>query len=239
MSTRHVPVTTILASGLLATTLLATTSCAGPELCEVAREHVEACAGPEEAADFATTCTDASAQRTIDTPCETPTAAPDKVDGWLTVKTVVDESAVIASPIEDVWARISDHASTHTWITDAQVTLGTRAPGDNPNGVGAVRIVKFPRSDNFGWKFARLDEQIMAFDPPRSFSYKIIKGLPGLADHLGTLTLEPIDAGSCKLTWHVDFTFSFWPKWYARKFTSQFAEVLRTGIANLAEQERG
>jgi len=132
-----------------------------------------------------------------------------------------------------VWERISDHARTHTWVREASVSLLT--PGaTTPNGTGAVREVSFP--DRRMW--TTIQERITAFEPPRTFSYAIIAGMPGIRDHLGTLTVEPLGRGRCRLTWHVDFEFSRWHPmgWIAGSFVKVFTGVLQTALDELARQ---
>jgi Polyketide cyclase / dehydrase and lipid transport len=69
---------------------------------------------------------------------------------------------------------------------------------------------------------------------------KVIAGMPGIRDYLGTLTVEPVDAERSTLTWHVDFEFSRWHPmgWIAGPFTRTFDGVLFAALDELARQMR-
>jgi Polyketide cyclase / dehydrase and lipid transport len=141
----------------------------------------------------------------------------------------------IPAPAQAVWDRISNHAETHTWILAARVRL--LSPGEpSPNGVGAIREVSFP--DRALW--STIKERVTAFQAPSTFSYTIIAGMPGIRDHLGTLTVEPIDADQSTLTWHVDFEFSRRHPmgWIAGPFTRTFGGVLDAALDELVRQMR-
>ncbi|HKE17900.1 MAG TPA: SRPBCC family protein [Kofleriaceae bacterium] len=139
----------------------------------------------------------------------------------------------IDAPAQAVWDRVSNHADTHTWVRAARVRV--LAPGDPaPNGLGAVREVSFPGKRL--WTTIR--ERVTRFEPPRAFSYTITDGMPGLRDHLGTLTVEPLGPARSRLVWHVDFAFSPWHpmRWFARPFTRTFGRVLDDALAEIARQ---
>lgn len=139
----------------------------------------------------------------------------------------------IAAPAEAVWDRVSNHSETHTWVLPARVRL--LSPGDpGPNGLGAIREVSFP--DRALW--TTILETVTRFEPPRTFSYTITRGMPGLRDHLGTLAVEPLGSDRSRLTWHVDFVFSPWHPmgWFARPFTRTFGRVLDEALAEIARQ---
>jgi uncharacterized protein YndB with AHSA1/START domain len=141
----------------------------------------------------------------------------------------------IEAAAEAVFRRISDHAETHTWVKPARVrVLSAGAPA--PNGLGAVREVAFP--EQRFW--SAIKERVTAFEPPRTFSYKITEGMPGLKDHLGTLTVEPLGPGRSRLSWRVDFVFSRWHPigWIAGRFTRTFRGVLDSALGELARQMR-
>jgi Polyketide cyclase / dehydrase and lipid transport len=141
----------------------------------------------------------------------------------------------IDAPAQAVWERVSDHANTHTWVLVARVRLLT--PGvPPPNGLGAVREVAFPERR----MWTTIQERVTAFDAPRSFSYTIIKGMPGLRDHIGSLTVEPLGEDRSRLTWHVDFVFARWHPmgWIAGSFSKAFGLVLQAAIHELGRQMR-
>jgi hypothetical protein len=139
----------------------------------------------------------------------------------------------IAAPAEDVWNRVSNHAETHTWVCEARVRVLSPGQG-NPNGLGAVREVSFP--DRPLW--STIEERVTLFEAPRTFSYKITRGMPGIRDHLGTLTVESLGPDRSKLVWHIDFEFSRWHPlgWFAGPFTRTFQGVLEQALSELSSQ---
>jgi carbon monoxide dehydrogenase subunit G len=106
----------------------------------------------------------------------------------------------IAAPAEVVWARVSDHEATPSWIPQVK-RVRLERDGEVHNGKGAIRVVAFrPRL----WTAAR--EEIVRFEPPRLFEYVVRAGMPALRHHLGHVEVEPRGGGS-RLRWDVDFTF--------------------------------
>jgi Polyketide cyclase / dehydrase and lipid transport len=65
-----------------------------------------------------------------------------------------------------------------------------------PNGVGAIRVVSSVGPP--------LREEVISYERPSRFSYKVISGAP-IRDHLGTVLLEPASAGT-KVTYAVKMT---------------------------------
>jgi len=56
-----------------------------------------------------------------------------------------------------------------------------------PNGVGAIRVLSSVGPP--------LREEVIAFQPPSRFSYKLLSGAP-VRDHVGTVVLEPVGSGT-------------------------------------------
>ncbi len=142
----------------------------------------------------------------------------------------------LSASAQAIWDRISNHAETHTWVLPARVRILIEGEPP-PNGVGAVREVSFPKQR----LWSTIKERVMSFQPPSSFSYAIIAGMPGLRDHLGTLTVEPLAANLSRLTWHIDFEFSRWHPmgWIAGPFTRTFGRVIDDALDELARQMAG
>ena len=145
----------------------------------------------------------------------------------------IDVVREMAAPVQAVWDRVSDHAATHTWVLLARVRLLEQGTPP-PNGVGGIRQVSFPSKR----LWSTIDERIVAFDPPRTFAYEIIRGMPGLRGHRGTLTVDAIDATRSRLTWHIDFEFSRLHPfgWIAGPFTRTFRGVIQGAVDELARQ---
>ena len=99
----------------------------------------------------------------------------------------------IAAPPEQVFAWLADPAS----LTAGPLVLRAGwAKGSSGAGVGAFREVVAT-----GMWFR---EEITAYDPPRSYSYCIVRSVPAFDHEGGTLTFTPSGAGT-----HVDWTSSY------------------------------
>jgi uncharacterized protein YndB with AHSA1/START domain len=96
----------------------------------------------------------------------------------------------IHAPPELVFDRLSDHESMAQWPGVSACRLVRE--GKPRNGVGAIRAVTA-----LG---VTLHEEVVRFEAPRRFEYRIIRGLP--VDHLGTVTVEEIPSGS-RVSWHI------------------------------------
>ena len=138
----------------------------------------------------------------------------------------------IAAPVGAVWARVSDHEATPTWISEVKQVRITEPGAELRGGVGAVREVAFrPRM----WSTVR--ERIIEHRPSDRFHYVVLSGMPGLLRHEGRMIVEPHDAGAT-LRWEVDFTFrSFhWFRPIVPSFIRQFEAVLQGGLDRLKGQ---
>jgi uncharacterized protein YndB with AHSA1/START domain len=90
----------------------------------------------------------------------------------------------IAAPPETVFEVLTDHAG-YSKLTPLRKSELERQGKADPNGVGAIRkltVVGPP-----------LREEVIAYEAPGRFSYKVLSGLP-VRDHVGTVELSE-DAG--------------------------------------------
>jgi uncharacterized protein YndB with AHSA1/START domain len=92
----------------------------------------------------------------------------------------------IAAPPEIVFEVLTDHGG-YASITQLRKSVLEREGDDAPNGVGAIRSLH-----SVG---PALREEVVAYEPPRRFSYKLLSGLP-VRDHLGTVELTAADGGT-------------------------------------------
>lgn len=69
--------------------------------------------------------------------------------------------------------------------------------GGSPPNLGAVRDV-----NGFGHTWFR--EVITAYDPPRSYSYRVVRAFPPVDHHGATMTFTPVADGT-----HVDWVSTF------------------------------
>lgn len=104
------------------------------------------------------------------------------------------ERTIAAAP-ERVFEWLADPAN----LAAAPMTLRAGwAKGSSEPGVGAVREVL-----GFGAWFR---EEITAYDPPRSYSYLIVRSLPSLDHQGGTLTFTPSGDGTY-VDWLTNYTY--------------------------------
>jgi hypothetical protein len=81
---------------------------------------------------------------------------------------------------------LTDHRR-YTEITPLRKAELEREGEPAPNGVGAIRVL--------GLVGPPLREEVLAYEPGRRFSYKLLSGLP-VRDHVGTVELTPSGAGT-------------------------------------------
>ena len=106
--------------------------------------------------------------------------------------TIQVERTIAAAP-ERVFAWLADPAN----LIVAPMVLRTGwAKESAAPGLGAIRDVVAT-----GMWFR---EEITAYDPPHSYSYRIMRAVPAFKDHAGTLTFTPSGGGT-----HVDWTISY------------------------------
>jgi hypothetical protein len=65
-----------------------------------------------------------------------------------------------------------------------------------PNGVGCVRVFS-----NAG---VEIHEEVLTFDAPRRMTYRIVKGVIPIKDHLGDVAFEA-DGSATRIVWRCQF----------------------------------
>jgi uncharacterized protein YndB with AHSA1/START domain len=91
-----------------------------------------------------------------------------------------------AAPPETVFAVLTEH-HLYAEITPMRKSVLERQGEPPPNGVGAIRVLT-----SIG---PPLREEVIAYDPPTRFSYKLLSGAP-VRDHVGTVELSPSEGGT-------------------------------------------
>lgn len=92
----------------------------------------------------------------------------------------------VDAPPEVVFDVLTDHRR-YAEITRLRKSTLEREGDPAPDGVGAVRVLAAVGPP--------IREEVVVYERPSRFSYKVLSGLP-LRDHLGTVSLEPSDAGT-------------------------------------------
>lgn len=92
----------------------------------------------------------------------------------------------VAAPPEIVFEVLTDHRR-YNEITSVRKAELEREGDPAPNGLGAIRVLTVAGPP--------MREEVVAYEPPRRFSYTVLSGLP-FRDHLGTVELSPKDGGT-------------------------------------------
>jgi uncharacterized protein YndB with AHSA1/START domain len=92
----------------------------------------------------------------------------------------------VKAPPEVVFDVLTDHRR-YAEITPLRKSVLEREGEPAPNGVGAIRVLSSVGPP--------LREEVIAFEPSSRFSYKLLSGAP-VRDHVGTVLLEPVAAGT-------------------------------------------
>jgi len=144
-------------------------------------------------------------------------------------------NAEIAAPAAAVWARVSDHEATPTWVKVAKKVTLTR-DGKPRGGLNAIRVVQFKPL-----MWSTVTEEVTYFDPPHQFHYVVRKGTPGLRDHLGKVIVEDLGGGRSRLRWEVDFMFKqFHPLHFmVPRIMRDFGAAIADGVETLKQQMEG
>jgi uncharacterized protein YndB with AHSA1/START domain len=92
----------------------------------------------------------------------------------------------VSAPPEVVFEVLTDHRG-YADVTPLRRVDLEREGEPPPNGVGAIRALHLVGPP--------LREEVLTFEPPRRFSYRLLSGAP-VRDHVGTVELTPQDGGT-------------------------------------------
>jgi uncharacterized protein YndB with AHSA1/START domain len=136
---------------------------------------------------------------------------------------------IIKASAKDIFKVISDHENTHLWINEVE-KVSLLKEGANKNGLGALRQVKFTPK-----LWSVIDEDILEFTPDERYTYTIVKGMPGLINHLGSWTLSEAADGGTKVVWAVHFEFKkfHWFGLLVNNFASTFNKIQISALESL------
>lgn len=98
----------------------------------------------------------------------------------------LDFSRTVNAPVETVWEVVADLRGMTDYTRFRKIEL-EREGDPPPNGVGAIRVLHLVGPP--------VREEIIAFEPPRRFAYRLLSGAP-VKDHVGTVELEPAGKGT-------------------------------------------
>lgn len=130
---------------------------------------------------------------------------------------------------EPLFAVLTDHENYARFRGVRSCTL-IRDGKPERNGLGAVRRVHLGGP-------AVLDEEIVVFEPPAVYEYRVIRARPFPVKHtLGRVELDALDANRTKVTWTSTFDIAV-PvvgKRIGNHAASQFARAFRSTIRTAA-----
>lgn len=101
----------------------------------------------------------------------------------------------IAAPIDTVFEVLSDHRG-YARITPLRSSTLEREGSGDPNGVGAIRVLKLAGPP--------IREEVTAFERPTLLSYRALSGVPAKS-HSGTVRLAA-EGDRTRLEWDVNST---------------------------------
>lgn len=144
------------------------------------------------------------------------------------VKKTMFTSIVINAPVEEVFARVSDHEKFLSTLPLSNTTI--EKPGEfETNGLGAIRAVAGPGGI--------LKEEITAFDPPHSFEYLIIKGPRQPRHEFAKVSFFPDPEGT-RVDWEsrLSIKLPFGARVVGTMVQQMFVRVFAKALKNLAEE---
>ncbi|HMC38471.1 MAG TPA: SRPBCC family protein [Acidimicrobiales bacterium] len=147
---------------------------------------------------------------------------------------LVRAEADTPAPIESVWHLLSAVETWPTWSRHKLARL-ERDGRPTPDGVGAIRVLGVNPA-----KPAKCNrEEVVTFDAPTHFGYKLLSGQP-LDDYHSEVTLLPRPGGGTHITWESRFathgpTGWFWVlvvRWVLRQWSADLANgAVKIGVA--------
>jgi len=107
----------------------------------------------------------------------------------------VEVSRRFDAPPQAVWDVYTDHARWSEWAGLGASRL-EREGSPHRDGTGALRAL--------GPALWPAREEVLAFDPPRRMTYRVVSGALPIRNHLGEVTLVPEGDGT-RLVWRCRF----------------------------------
>jgi uncharacterized protein YndB with AHSA1/START domain len=142
----------------------------------------------------------------------------------------IDVTARSAAAPERVWSLLADVSTWSTWSSFDESDLQQPAPTGDPNGTGAIRAFRLKRM--------RSREEVVEFDPPHRFAYRLLEGIP-VNDYLAVVTLTP-DGDGTSINWHSTFRAARGlPTWLVAPRLKRFITTVAGQLAAAAATPAG
>jgi hypothetical protein len=141
---------------------------------------------------------------------------------------VIEASAHSNASRDAVWALVRDIDTWQRWGTWSSTSLQTPAPGDDPQGVGAVRRLKqFPVTSV---------ERVAEVVPGQRLAYELVSGLP-FENYRGEVSLADGAGGGNDIPWRSEFDVTKLSGGLWRRGLERFFPRIVEKLARGAEQE--
>jgi uncharacterized protein YndB with AHSA1/START domain len=135
----------------------------------------------------------------------------------------------VAAPPDVVFDVLTDHRG-YAALTPVRRSVLEREGVPAPNGLGAIRALHAVGPP--------IREEVIAYEPPRRFGYKILSGAP-VKEQVGDVTLEPKGAGT-RVVYRIDMTPSLRGTGPAVAMVMRAAiNALLRGVAQESERRAG
>ena len=132
-----------------------------------------------------------------------------------------------SAPVDTVWDLVAHAEGWPKWAPMLRNASLERDGAPERDGVGAIRV--------FGTAGVNSREEVVAFDRPRRFSYRMLSGLP-VQGYRSNVTLEP-DADGTRITWASSWESSKRPHLFWRVFLRQTVWSYARALARHAARE--
>jgi uncharacterized protein YndB with AHSA1/START domain len=141
---------------------------------------------------------------------------------------VIEASAHSSASRDAVWALVRDIDTWQRWGTWSATSLQTPAPGEDPQGVGAVRRLRqFPVTNV---------ERVVEVVPGERLAYELVSGLP-FENYRGEVRLADGPNGGTNITWRSEFDVTKLRGGISRRALERFFPQIVEKLARGAEQE--
>jgi hypothetical protein len=140
---------------------------------------------------------------------------------------VIEASAHSSASRDAVWALVRDIDTWQDWGTWSSTTIQTPAPGEDPQGVGAVRRLRQAPVTSV--------ERVTEIVPGERLGYELVSGLP-FENYRATVTLSDAAGGGTDIDWRAEFDAKGVRAGISRRLLERFYPDIVQRLARGAEQ---
>jgi hypothetical protein len=140
---------------------------------------------------------------------------------------VIEASAHSSASRDAVWALVRDIDTWQDWGTWSSTTIQTPAPGEDPQGVGAVRRLRQAPVTSV--------ERVTEIVPGERLGYELVSGLP-FENYRAAVTLSDAAGGGTDIDWRAEFDANGVRAGISRRLLERFYPDVVQRLARGAEQ---